>query len=132
MDKHQIYAEITEVLGIVPKFMQSIPESSLEMEWNLFKSLQLSEGTIPTKYRELIGVGISAATKCHYCTFFHTQVAKLHGATDEEIQSAVQYAKNSAGWSTYLNGMQVDFDEFKKEVHQIGTYLNEKGALKAA
>ena len=64
-------------------------------------------------------VGIAAATKCHYCVLFHTEVAKLHGATDAEIEDALHFAKSSAGWSTYINGLQIDFDEFKAEVRRI-------------
>jgi hypothetical protein len=45
-------------------------------------------------------------------------VAKLYGATDAQIEEAVHYAKSSAGWSTYINGLQVDFNEFKEEVHR--------------
>jgi AhpD family alkylhydroperoxidase len=88
----------------------------LELEWDLFKTIQLAESPIPNKYKELIGVGISAVTKCRYCSFFHREVAKLFGATDEEIEDAVHYAKSSAGWSAYLNGMQLDYDQFKKEL----------------
>jgi hypothetical protein len=40
----------------------------------------------------------------------------MFGATDEEIEDAVHYAKASAGWSTYLNGLQFDFEQFKKEL----------------
>jgi predicted small metal-binding protein len=43
-------------------------------------------------------------------------VAKLNGATDAEIEDAVHFAKSSAGWSAYLNGMQMDFEQFKSEV----------------
>ncbi len=49
---------------------------------------------------------------------YHTEVAKLNGATPEEIEDAVHYAKSSAGWSTYLNGLQVDYDTFKEEIRQ--------------
>jgi alkylhydroperoxidase/carboxymuconolactone decarboxylase family protein YurZ len=49
---------------------------------------------------------------------YHTEVAKLYGATDAEIEDAVHYAKSSAGWSTYINGLQIDFNQFKEEVHQ--------------
>jgi AhpD family alkylhydroperoxidase len=103
-----------------------IPESSLELEWQLFKRLQLEEGPIPPKYKELIGVAISAATKCQYCSFFHTGMAKLNGATDEEIEDAVHIAKNSAGWSAYLNGLQVDLEKFKSEVREVGAYVKSK------
>jgi alkylhydroperoxidase/carboxymuconolactone decarboxylase family protein YurZ len=50
---------------------------------------------------------------------FHTEVAKLYGATDAEIEDALHFAKSSAGWSTYINGLQIDFDEFKAEVRRI-------------
>ncbi|MFG3405457.1 carboxymuconolactone decarboxylase family protein [Streptomyces sp. NPDC048142] len=35
---------------------------------------------------------MGSETKCRYCTLFHTEAAKLFGATDEEIQEAVHYA----------------------------------------
>jgi len=92
----------------------------------------LKETAIPNKYKELIGVGISAAVRCRYCSMFHTEMAKLNGATDAEIEEAVHYAKSSAGWSTYLNGLQVDYDQFQKEVHQAAEYVLEKTKRRAA
>jgi AhpD family alkylhydroperoxidase len=119
MTREEVYREIEGTLGLVPSMFRAIPDSSLEMEWELFKRLQLQDGPIPTKYRELIGLGMAAATRCRYCVLFHTEVAKLHGATDAEIEDALHFAKSSAGWSTYINGLQIDFDEFKKEVRRI-------------
>jgi AhpD family alkylhydroperoxidase len=118
MKREEIYKEIEGMFGLVPSMFKSIPDSSLELEWQLFKRVQFDEGPIPNKYRELIGVAISAVTKCRYCSFFHTEIAKLNGATEAEIEDAVHYAKSSAGWSTYINGMQLDFEKFKKEVLQ--------------
>jgi len=43
-----------------------------------------------------------------------------------EIEEAVHYMKNSAGWSTYINGMQRDYDQFKKEVHQACEHVRGK------
>ncbi|MGA2296855.1 MAG: carboxymuconolactone decarboxylase family protein [FCB group bacterium] len=123
MTREQVYAEIKQMFGLVPKFFQLIPDSSLEMEFNLFKRVQFDEGPIPNKYRELIGIGIAAVSKCRYCVAFHTAAAKLNGATDAEIEDAVHFAKSSAGWSAYLNGMALDFDEFKKELDQIAAYI---------
>jgi AhpD family alkylhydroperoxidase len=119
MTKKQVYHEIEEMMGLVPTFIKQIPDSQLELEWKLMKAVQMDDGPIPQKYRELIGIGISAVTKCRYCAFFHTEMAKLFGATEEEIESAVHYAKSSAGWSAYLNGLQFDFDEFKEEIQQV-------------
>ena len=116
MSREEIYKEIEEMFGLVPSMFKVVPDSSLELEWQLFKRVQFDEGPIPNKYRELIGVAISAISKCRYCAVYHTEVARLYGATDAEIEDAVHYAKSSAGWSTYINGLQLDFDEFKEEV----------------
>ena len=118
MNREKVYKEMKEMFGLVPSFFKLVPESSLEHEWELFKAIQVNETAIPNKYKELIGLGVSAAMHCRYCSLFHTEMAKLNGATDAEIEDAVHYAKNTAGWSTYINGMQVDYDQFKEEVRR--------------
>jgi AhpD family alkylhydroperoxidase len=126
MNRNEVYKDIEETFGLVPGFFKMIPDSSLELEWKLFKRVQLEEGPIPNKYRELIGLGIASASKCRYCALFHTEAARLNGATDAEIEDAVHFAKSSAGWSAYINGLQVDYDEFKDEIKRIGEYLRSK------
>ena len=116
--RHEVYQEIEQMMGLVPTMFKLLPDSSLELEWELFKKVQIEETAIPNKYRELIGVGVAAITKCRYCSYFHTEIAKLYGATDAEIEDAVHFAKSSAGWSTYINGLQVDFESFKAEIDQ--------------
>lgn len=118
MERQEVYREIEGMFGLVPSMFKEVPDSSLKLEWRLFKRVQFDEGPIPNKYRELIGVAIAAATKCRYCAVYHTEVARLNGATDAEIEDAVHYAKSSAGWSTYINGLQLDYDQFKEEVLQ--------------
>ncbi|PHQ50218.1 hypothetical protein BLA24_21860 [Streptomyces cinnamoneus] len=122
----EIEADIKETLGLVPHFLAGIPDDLLESEWEIFKKLELGETLIPNKYKELMGIALHSETKCRYCTLFHTEAARLYGATDEEIQEAVHYAKNSLGWSAYLNGMREDYDDFAKELEQIKDYLNAK------
>jgi AhpD family alkylhydroperoxidase len=123
VDRKQTYKEIEKTLGLVPSFFKAVPDSTLELEWELMKRVQMERGPIPNKYRELIGLAMAAATRCRYCTFFHTEMAKLNGATDAEIEDAVHFAKSSAGWSTYLNGLQLDFEEFKEEITKAVRYV---------
>jgi AhpD family alkylhydroperoxidase len=132
MNREATYKEMEDTFGFVPSFFKLVPDSSLEHEWELFKAVQLNDTAIPGKYKELIGVAISAATRCRYCSFFHTEMARLNGATDAEIEEAVHYAKSSAGWSTYLNGMQIDYDQFKKEVLQACDFVRGKMHKRAA
>lgn len=127
-ERQAVYQEMEATLGLVPSFTKHIPDNSLRLEWELMKQVQMAPGAIPNKYRELIGVAISSVTKCQYCSYFHTQFAKLNGATDAEIEDAIHYAKSTAGWSTYINGYQEDLDQFKKEVDQICAHVRAKSA----
>lgn len=124
--RHEVEAEIKETMGLVPSFFNRIPDEFFDYEWEIFKRIELGETLIPNKYKELMGVALHSETKCHYCTLFHTEAAKLFGATDEEIQEAAHYAKASLGWSAYLNGMRQDYDQFADELKQVGEYLSSK------
>lgn len=130
--------EMKDTLGLVPSFFDRFPEETLDYEWTLFVRFELAdpirtEGVqIPVKYRQLMGVALHSETKCHYCTLFHTEVAKLFGATDLEIQEAVHYAKHSLGLSAYLNGIRQDFDDFAKELREIGEFFGRNPQQKAA
>jgi AhpD family alkylhydroperoxidase len=132
MSREEIYNEMRERFGLVPSFFKMVPDSTLEHEWELFKAVQLNETAIPNKYKELMGVAISAAARCRYCSLFHVEMARLNGATEEEIEEAVHFAKSSAGWSTYINGLQIDYDQFKNEVLEICDYVRRKEIRKAA
>jgi AhpD family alkylhydroperoxidase len=116
MNRLQVIHDMEEMLGNPISMFSRMSESSLDLEWRLFKQVQFDEGPIPNKYLELMGLGISAVTKCRYCIFYHTEMAKLNGATDVEIESALHFAKSSIGWSTYISGLQMNFDEFREEV----------------
>ena len=122
----EVEADIKQTLGLVPSFFTRIPDELLAPEWEIFKRLELGETLIPNKYKELMGVALHSETKCHYCTLFHTEAAKLFGATPEEIQEAVHFAKYTVGWSVYVNGMREDYDQFADEVKQITEYVAEQ------
>ncbi len=126
MNRQQVYDEIQATLGVLPGFLKQLPDTTLELEWKLLVRSQMDPGPIPNKYRELIGLGIAATTKCRYCVYFHTEMAKLNGASDAEIEDAIHYAKSSAGWSAYLNGSQIEYDEFTREIDQAVAYVREQ------
>jgi AhpD family alkylhydroperoxidase len=127
MSKKELLADIKTTLGIVPGFFEMMPEDSLPMEWGLFKRYVLQpKSEIPPKYRELIGLGAAAAKQCWYCANFHTGVARLHGATDAEIEETIHLARFGASWSAYLNGSVYGHDKFMKEIQAVGKHLSKK------
>lgn len=98
----------------------------VESEWQSFRRLTLEETVIPGKYKDLIGLAVSGATRCRYCAYFHAESARLQGATEEEVREAALVAKDTMGWSTYLNSVEYDFDEFKREFEVIADHLKEQ------
>ena len=123
-DRNEVEQEITETLGLVPEFFAQVPDYLLPSEWASFKSLQLSDETaIPNKYKELIGLAVSGATRCRYCAYFHAEAARLFGASEDEIVETALVAKNTMGWSTYLNTLSYDYDEFVQEFEQIAEHV---------
>ncbi len=131
MSRADVDRDIEETLGLVPRFFREVPDYLIESEWQSFKALQLSDETaIPNKYKELIGLAVSGATRCRYCVYFHTEAARLFGATDEEVNEAALMAKHTMGWSTYLNTRQFDYDSFKAEFDRIAAHVrSQKPAL---
>jgi len=123
MSRATVEAECRETLGLVPQFIDDLPDYLIDHEWAGFRDFELAETVIPNKYKELIGLGVSGATRCRYCAYFHTEAAKLFGATDEEIQEAALMAKHTMAWSAYLNTAQYDYDTFKEEFDQIAEHI---------
>lgn len=128
MSRAEVEADIRETLGLVLSVFDQIPDELIEQEWSLMKTLELGETNIPNKYKELIGVAVSGATRCRYCVYFHSEAARLFGATEEEITEAALMAKHTMGWSTYLNALQLDYDTFVAEVDQAAQYVRSQTA----
>ena len=128
-----VEAEIKRTLGLVPSFFNRMPDDTLDLEWTLFRRFEMEEAgmAIPAKFRQLMGVAIHSETKCEYCTLFHTELAMLLGATDEEVQEAVHYAKHTLGISAYLNGIREPRERFAEELERIIEYLSNKPLPKA-
>ncbi|MDO8586919.1 MAG: carboxymuconolactone decarboxylase family protein [Armatimonadota bacterium] len=123
MTRDEIYREIEEEFGLVPTFLKAVPDTVLEQDWLTMKALDMQEGLLSLKVKHLIGLGVAAAIKCRYCTLYHHEMAKLFGATDHELHEALRYAMSATGWSTFLNGLELDWDEFKREMEQIKDYV---------
>jgi AhpD family alkylhydroperoxidase len=124
--------DIEQTLGLVPEWIERVPDYLLPSEWASFKSLELSDQTaLPNKYKELIGLAVSGATRCRYCAYFHTEAARLFGATEDEITETALIAKNTMGWSTYLNTLQFDYDHFVEEFDQSMEYVRRQMAAGA-
>jgi AhpD family alkylhydroperoxidase len=123
-DAKATYQDIEKTLGLVPMFMKAYPEEGIAAAWDELKAVQLNpKSALPNKTKELIGLAVAAQIPCRYCTYFHTAVGKLVGASDAEQKEAIAMASITRHWSTVANGLQIDFSEFKQEVARIVAYV---------
>lgn len=123
--------ELETTFGFVPSFALTTTPIGLRAWWGGMRDFQLSDKTaLPGKVKELIGLGVSSQIPCHYCVLFHTEAARLNGATENEIQEAIFMASLTRQGSTILNGALLDQNTFDKELRDIVTYLKKQAANK--
>ncbi len=119
--------DIRQTFGVVPSFAKNFPEAGLPAAWAEMKAVRLSPDTaLSGKEKELIGLAVAAQIPCDYCVHFHTEAAKLHGATEAEIKEAIAIAAITRHWSTVLNGAQLDREDFRKEAAAILDHVRAK------
>jgi AhpD family alkylhydroperoxidase len=119
----KIREEIKQAFGKIPGWVEQMPPTLLEGFWSTMRDFHLGETTIPNKYKELIGLAVSGATRCKYCTLFHSEAAKLFGATDDEIREAAAMAAHTMSASTFVNTMQIDYEVFRRETLDAIAYV---------
>lgn len=126
------YREIEQTLGQVPEWIKQMPESGASGFWGVARDFWLADTKIPNKYKELIGLAVSGATRCKYCALFHTEAARLFGASDEEISEASFMGALTMMGSTFINAQQIDYDQFRQETLSIVRYVKDHSQSKAA
>ncbi len=120
--------EIKDTFGLVPEWLRQVPATALPGLWGQMSEFYLAETKVPNKYKELIGIAVSGATRCRYCAVFHTELARVHGATDDEIAEASMMGAMSMNASTFVNAQQIDYEQFRRETLQAVEYVKSKMA----
>ena len=118
--------EIEQTYGFFFSMFKVIPKDALPGIWENHKQMQSPDNAIPPKYRELLQLAVASQIPCDYCIYYHVTVAKVYGATDEEIQEAVAQGAQTRHWSMIVQGNQTDLEAWKSEVNAALKYMSEK------
>jgi AhpD family alkylhydroperoxidase len=132
MSRSEIEQDIIQTMGQVPSFFEQMPDETLEREWLEWKHFQLEDTALTAREKHLIGLGVAAAIHCPYCTYFHRAAAGMMGASEEQMEEASRFAAETSKYSTYLHGLGVDIEEFKRQGDEMGQYMQEHAAEQAA
>jgi AhpD family alkylhydroperoxidase len=109
------YREVEDTFGKVPDFVKAFPKNAFPGAWKEIKAIEFADGALTVKEKSLIALAVAAQIPCHYCVWADTFTARRSGATEDQIKEAVAVSALERHWSTVFNGMQVDFEQFKKD-----------------
>jgi AhpD family alkylhydroperoxidase len=116
----QATSEIQRTLGFVPRFIARVPRALLPGWWDQTKGLEMNPKTaLSGKTKELLGLAVAAQIPCDACVLFHTEMARLNGASDQEIQEAIGMAALTRFGSTLIHGLQIDRDAYRQDVDRL-------------
>lgn len=125
---NETVTEIEDTFGIMPGYLEALPEQDLVNEWPNLKRFMFGAGEIDPKQRELVGLAVAGAIGCEFCRHFHKGAAQLHGATDEELAELSFIASYTPRYSAMIQAQDYDFNQFKQEVETIAGHLQEQAS----
>ncbi len=115
----QMLKMMAEELGETPITMENLAKlnEKIVYEHAANKQFAMSGDKIPTKYKLLMSLSISAALGVENCIDTYTKVALRNGISSEEILEAIvlaRFVKGTTVISTSTNAMQLVIDHMGK------------------
>jgi AhpD family alkylhydroperoxidase len=123
MSYEETRSEIEKTFGLIPGFINGVPQDVLVQMWPVMKTYIFGQTRIPAKYREMISLAVAATLKCPYCETFHRGAAKMNGASDEELAELGAIVGQVTFWSSVLHTLNYDMNTFMKEFQAIGEHF---------
>ncbi len=122
--------EIIGTFGFYPTIFEIIPDYQVPGMWAYFNAANGPQNAIPPKYRELINLAVAAQIPCDYCIYYHTEVAKAMGASEDEVKEAIVSASSTRAFSMIIQGNGVELDQFKDEFKKMMAFMAENSGKK--
>jgi AhpD family alkylhydroperoxidase len=126
----EAYRDIDATLGGVPEYLRKLPMEALPGAWMELKNLQFNPNSpVALREKQLIGLAVASQIPCKYTVYMHKQVAKLHGATEREVEETLAVSAVSRHWNAVINGAELDEASFRNELQQLVQHLNKQRAV---
>jgi len=101
-----VYDDIKQTFGMIPNLFKAMAAADpcwLEMNWYREKKIMIEEGPLDNKTRELIAFAVSVVNNCEYCSLVHENMARMQGASKDEINHARQIIELFASFNVITN-----------------------------
>ncbi|MGB3345179.1 MAG: carboxymuconolactone decarboxylase family protein [Aequorivita sp.] len=100
-DYSKNYNELTKLMR---EMGTKIPETM--KAFNALHKASTDAGALPTKFKELIAVGIAIVVRCDGCIAFHVKHALNAGVSSEEIMETIGVAVTMGGGPAVVYGCE--------------------------
>jgi AhpD family alkylhydroperoxidase len=130
MGRDTVDREMKELAGTCMAVLDQVADEVVDAEWQLLKWSLFEETLIPNRYRALIAVGVAVVLRCRYAIRLHTEMARVHGASEAEIAASVHHATLVSAWSARMNGVGVDAAEFAAEVERVVSHMTDREGVR--
>ncbi len=114
-DRDAILAEIEATFGMGPNFFRMMGEADpgwLALNWERTKAIMLADTALDRKTKELIALAVSLVNRCDYCSLAHETMARMAGATDEELTDLKKVVELFCSFNAIADSLKVPCDIF--------------------
>jgi AhpD family alkylhydroperoxidase len=119
-DNASLMRDVEATLGFVPTFIKAIPPEQQIGMWRHWKAVEMNPNApLDMKTTGLISLAVAAQTPCRYCVIADKEFSRNAGVSDRERFEAVAVAGLVRHWSTFLNGAQLDKQQFRSDVDRV-------------
>ncbi|MBW6520836.1 MAG: carboxymuconolactone decarboxylase family protein [Desulfoarculaceae bacterium] len=109
----EIYDDIQKTFGMVPNFFKAqaaVDPNWLELNWQREKQIMVTEGALDRKTKELIALVVSMVNKCEYCSLAHEGMARMVGASKDEINEVKKVVELFCSFNSIADSLKVPCD----------------------
>ncbi|MAD80885.1 MAG: alkylhydroperoxidase [Planctomycetaceae bacterium] len=111
----EIFDDIGRTFGVVPNFFRALAASdldSLAVNWSRWQAVMGQPGPLDRKTKELLAVAVSSANNSKYCTSAHEAMARMVGATDEQLAETHRVIELFVAFNRIADELEVPCDSF--------------------
>jgi len=113
-------ADMKKTLGFVPQFVSAIPDPLLPGLWDETKNFHNNPKTaLSNKHKDLIALAVASQSGQASAVYAYGRCARANGASQDEAGEAVAIAALARRYSTFINGIQVDENRFRREINKV-------------
>jgi len=109
----QVFDEIQDTFGMVPNFFKAqaaVDPEWLEVNWKREKLIMLADGALDRKTKEIIALVVSMVNQCEYCSLAHESMARMVGASQEEINEVKKVVELFSSFNIIADSLQIPCD----------------------